>query len=62
MNEETKDALDKAFDIIVDLKEQLQDIRRESALDGNLDIEVFKLCNDATVVLDIINDELYKTL
>ena len=65
MSEETKEALNEAFDIIVDMKEQLQDIRRETNLDEHrkgLDVEVFKMCDKALGVLDIINDELYKTL
>ena len=65
MNEETKQALNEAFDIIVNMKEQLQDIRRETNLDEHrkgLDVEVFKMCDKAQGVLDIINDEIYKTL
>ena len=54
MTEETKAALGEGFDMIVELMEFIQFTAPEG--------EAREILNDARGVLDLINDELYKTL
>ena len=57
MNEETKAALGEGYDMIVELMEFIKD-SQFTAPEG----EAREILNDARGVLDLINDELYKTL
>ena len=58
MNDETKAAMDEGFDMIVELMEFIRDNDIDSVDKG----EARELLNDARGVLDLINDEIYKTL
>ena len=57
MNEETKAALGEGYDMIVEFMEFIKD-SQFTAPEG----EAREILNDARGVLDLINDELYKTL
>lgn len=57
MNEEAKAAMDEGYDMIVELMEFIKD-SQFTAPEG----EAREILNDARGVLDLINDELYKTL
>ncbi len=57
MNQETKAALGEGYDMIVELMEFIRD-SQFTAPEG----EAREILNDARGVLDLINDELYKTL
>ena len=57
MTEETKAALGEGYDMIVELMEFIKD-SQFTAPEG----EAREILNDARGVLDLINDELYKTL
>ena len=57
MNEEQKAALGEGYDMIVELMEFIKD-SQFTAPEG----EAREILNDARGVLDLINDELYKTL
>ncbi len=57
MNEEAKAALGEGYDMIVELMEFIKD-SQFTAPEG----EAREILNDARGVLDLINDELYKTL
>ena len=54
MTAEQKAAMDEGYDMIVELMEFI----RDNVNDG----EVREILNDARGVLDLINEELYKTL
>ena len=49
-----KEALDESYDMIVELMEHIKDYSTHP--------ESREILNDARGVLDLINDELYKTL
>ena len=53
MTEETKAALGEGYDMIVELMDFIRD---KAPAEGR------EILNDARGVLDLINDELYKTL
>ena len=57
MNQEEKAAMDEGYDMIVELMEFIKD-SQFTAPEG----EAREILNDARGVLDLINDELYKTL
>ncbi len=57
MNEEAKAALGEGYDMIVELMEFIKD-SQFTAPEG----EAREILNDARGVLDLINDEIYKTL
>tara|TARA_R100000027_G_scaffold48176_1_gene36887 strand:+ start:60 stop:233 length:174 start_codon:yes stop_codon:yes gene_type:complete len=57
MTEETKAALGEGYDMIVELMEFIKDSQFTTP-EG----EAREILNDARGVLDLINDELYKTL
>ena len=57
MTEEQKAALGEGYDMIVELMEFIKD-SQFTAPEG----EAREILNDARGVLDLINDELYKTL
>ncbi len=57
MNEEQKAALGEGYDMIVELMEFIKD-SQFTAPEG----EAREILNDARGVLDLINDEIYKTL
>ena len=57
MNDEQKAALGEGYDMIVELMEFIKD-SQFTAPEG----EAREILNDARGVLDLINDELYKTL
>lgn len=56
MNEEQKAALGEGFDMIVELTEFIRDRVGTNVPESR------EILNDARGVLDLINDELYKTL
>jgi hypothetical protein len=58
MTAEQKAAMDEGYDMIVELMEFIRDNNIDSVDDG----EAREILNDARGVLDLINDELYKTL
>lgn len=58
MTAEQKAALDEGYDMIVELMEFIRDNNIDSVDDG----EAREILNDARGVLDLINEELYKTL
>ena len=58
MTAEQKAAMDEAFDMIVELTGFIQDNDIDSVDPG----EAREILNDARGVLDLINNELYKTL
>ena len=58
MTAEQKAALDEGYDMIVELIEFIRDNNIDSVDDG----EAREILNDARGVLDLINEELYKTL
>ncbi len=71
MTEETKKAMDDAFDIIVELKEFVKEqrnyirgISNHQRFKGIDEIysKAYEIDNKAKGVLNDINDELYKTL
>ena len=55
MNQETKAAMEEGYDMIVELMDFIIDSRLPR-------LESREILNDARGVLDLINDELYKTL
>ena len=57
MTAEQKAALDESYDMIVELMEFIKD-SQFTAPEG----EAREILNDARGVLDLINEELYKTL
>tara|TARA_R100000742_G_C4191788_1_gene23636 strand:+ start:350 stop:523 length:174 start_codon:yes stop_codon:yes gene_type:complete len=57
MNKEAKAAMGEGYDMIVELMEFIKD-SQFTAPEG----EAREILNDARGVLDLINDELYKTL
>lgn len=57
MTAEQKAAMDEGYDMIVELMEFIKD-SQFTAPEG----EAREILNDARGVLDLINDELYKTL
>ena len=57
MNEEAKAALGEGYDMIVELMEFIKD-SQFTAPEG----EAREILNDARGVLDLMNDEIYKTL
>ena len=65
MNEETRDALNEGYDIIVELME-IVNLMNQALLTNpdnlNFEHDTREVCNKARGVLDGINDELYKTL
>jgi hypothetical protein len=54
MNEETKQAMEDGYDMIVQLMEHIKDYSTNP--------ESQEVLNQARGVLDTINDEIYKTL
>ena len=56
MNEEQKAALGEGYDMIVELTEFIRDRVGTNVPESR------EILNDARGVLDLINDELYKTL
>jgi len=56
MTEETKAALGEGYDMIVELMEFIRDRVGTNVPESR------EIINDARGVLDLINDELYKTL
>jgi len=58
MTAEQRAALDEGYDMIVELMEFIRDNNIDSVDDG----EAREILNDARGVLDLINEELYKTL
>jgi len=63
MSEETKQAMDDGYDMIVELVEFIKDSElRASCGDLAPSGETREILNKAQGVLDGINDELYKTL
>ena len=59
MTEETKKAMDDAFDIIAELMEHINDINQVNGKDHPNSRDIL---NRARGVKDDINDEIYKTL
>ena len=58
MTAEQRAAMDEGYDMIVELMEFIRDNNIDSVDDG----EAREILNDARGVLDLINNELYKTL
>jgi len=58
MTAEQRAAMDEGYDMIVELMEFIRDNNIDSVDDG----EAREILNDARGVLDLINEELYKTL
>ena len=59
MNEETKQAMDDGYDMIVELMEFIRD---NEFVQPRASSEAREILNKSRGVLDGINDELYKTL
>ena len=59
MTAEQKAAMDEGYDMIVELMEFIRD---NELVQKDANIEAIEILNDARGVLDLINDELYKTL
>ena len=58
MNKEAKAAMGEGYDMIVELMEFIKDSQSTAPMTE----EAREILNDARGVLDLINDELYKTL
>ena len=58
MNEEAKAAMGEGYDMIVELMEFIKDSQSTAPMTE----DAREILNDARGVLDLINDELYKTL
>jgi hypothetical protein len=56
MNQETQAAMEEGYDMIAELMEFIRDRVETNASESR------QILNDARGVLDLINDELYKTL
>jgi len=59
MNEEAKAAMDEGYDMIAELMEFIRD---NEFTQPKASAEAREILNDARGVLDLMNDELYKTL
>ena len=59
MNEEAKAAMGEGYDMIAELMEFIRD---NEFTQPKASAEAREILNDARGVLDLINDELYKTL
>ena len=59
MTAEQKAAMDEGYDMIVELMEFIRD---NELVQKEANLEAIEILNDARGVLDLINDELYKTL
>ena len=59
MNEEAKAAMGEGYDMIVELMEFIRD---NEFTQPKASAEAREILNDARGVLDLMNDEIYKTL